>query len=128
MASVLVVDDDPANRLLVRTLLVHAGHDVIEAATGTEGLDRAGQRAPDLILLDLSLPEMNGTEFVRMLRASLRTREIAVALYTATEPNSALRDFMEAYSIRALIPKPSEPAGLIAAVALALESVPEKNS
>ncbi len=121
MAIVLVADDDAANRLLVATVLGHAGHTVIEAANGTDALALASSTQPDLVLLDLSMPEMTGPQFLRELRANAATHDIAVALYTATDPSAALHDFMEAYAIRGLVPKPSEPSELVAAVARFLE-------
>jgi CheY-like chemotaxis protein len=120
MANVLIADDDRNTRLLVRTLLSHAGHRVLEAQDGAEALRIATERKPDLILLDLSMPSMSGPEFLRALRADARTSSTPVALYTATTMNPALRDFMEIYAVRHVIPKPSEPAELLAAVERAL--------
>jgi CheY-like chemotaxis protein len=120
MASVLIVDDAAETRLLVRTLLAHAGYAVIEASDGRNGLEQAAAHRPDLILLDLSLPSMSGPEFIRTLRADPQTKTIAVALYTATPQDRAMRDFMEMYQIRHAIPKPSEPSELIEAVQRAL--------
>ena len=121
MATVLIVDDDPATRLLVRTVLSHAGHAVIEAGSGAEGLGAASAERPDLILLDLSMAAMSGAEFLRALRADANARATRVALYTATPMNAALRDFMEIYGVVAAIPKPSEPQELIAAVSSAID-------
>lgn len=121
MAAVLVVDDDANARLLLRTLLTHAGHRVIEADNGADGLSAAARDRPDLILLDLSMPSMGGTEFVRALRADPRSKSAKVALYTATTMSAALRDFMEIYGIGHVIPKPSEPLELLAAIRRALD-------
>jgi CheY-like chemotaxis protein len=120
MAKVLVVDDDANTRLLVRTVLTHAGHEVIEAAEGADALFQTSAGRPDLILLDLSMPSMGGPAFVRALRADPETRPTAVALYTATPMNAALRDFVDMYHIRHVIPKPSEPIELLEAVERAL--------
>ncbi len=116
MASVLVVDDDPNSRLLVRTVLSYAGHEVFEAADGAQALAAAKSDAPQLILLDLSLPGMSGAEFLRALRADPATKATVVALYTASAMNPALADFMSIYGVAGAVPKPSEPAELIAAV------------
>ena len=122
MARVLVVDDAPETRLLVRTLLTHAGHEVLEAADGAVALSSAAEHQPDLVLLDFSMPAMSGPEFIRALRDDPRVTRIVVALYTATAMNPALRDFMEMYEIKHVIPKPSEPRELLEAVERALSS------
>ena len=122
MARVLVVDDAPETRLLVRTLLTHAGHEVFEAADGAVALSNITEHQPDLVLLDFSMPAMSGPEFIRALRADPRVTRTVVALYTATAMNPALRDFMEMYEIEHVIPKPSEPLELLAAVERALTS------
>ncbi|MGA8098409.1 MAG: response regulator [Candidatus Cybelea sp.] len=122
MARVLVVDDAPDTRLLVRTLLTHVGHEVFEAADGAVALSSATEHRPDLVLLDFSMPAMSGPEFIRALRADPRAMRTVVALYTATAMNPALRDFMQMYGIEHVIPKPSEPLELLAAVERALAS------
>ncbi len=120
MATVLIADDDRHTRFLVNTILTHVGHTVIEAVDGAEALARARADAPDLILLDLSMPGMSGPEFLRALRADPRTERTIVALYTATPMNAALRDFMEIYGVSHVVPKPAEPAALIEAIERAL--------
>ena len=122
MATVLIVDDDPDTRALVHVVLTHAGHAVLEAGDARDALAGAAADRPDLILLDLSMPGTSGTEFLRALRADPCTRESAVALYTASPMTPALRDFIEMYAICAVVPKPSEPAELIAAVSRALRT------
>jgi CheY-like chemotaxis protein len=116
MATVLVADDDRDTRLLVRTVLEHAGHVVVEAENGSAALSLAERERPDLILLDLSMPSMGGAEFMRALRANPETRSLAAALYTATQMSAAIRDFMEIYAIAGVVPKPCEPFELVSAV------------
>jgi CheY-like chemotaxis protein len=123
VATVLVADDDRNTRLLVRTVLGHAGHTVLEAEDGRAALRIAATDRPQLILLDLSMPSMSGPEFLRALRADARTSNMPVALYTATAMNPALRDFMEMYAIRHVILKPSEPPELLAGVERALAGI-----
>ena len=120
MARILIIDDDAMARLLVRTLAEHAGHEVIEAENGAQGLASANKASPDLIVLDLSLPKMSGTDVVRALRRDPRTRATRIALYTATMRNAAIDDFIEMYGLCAVLPKPGEPAALLAAIAGAL--------
>ena len=71
MARVLVVDDDPTVSDVVRRYLERAGHDVAMAATGEDALDRVSARAPDLVVLDLMLPGIDGLEVCRRLRGAV---------------------------------------------------------
>ena len=66
---VLIVDDNDRNRKLVGDVLRFAGFRTIEAATAEEGIALASRHLPDVILMDLRLPDLDGTEAVRMLRA-----------------------------------------------------------
>ena len=119
MAKVLILDDEPANRYLVASILGHAGYAVLEAADGDEALRLVLIERPDLVIVDLFMPRMSGTEFVRELRRDERTAATRVALYTGSTPNDAMREFMAMANIAHLIPKPSEPEALIAIVASA---------
>lgn len=119
MATVLIADDDANTRLLVRSLLTYAGHTVLEAKDGAAALAQSARR-PDLILLDLSMTGMSGPDFLRALRADDQVKDTAVALYTGTPMNAAMRDFIEMYSIVEVIAKPSEPSDFLAAIDRAL--------
>ncbi|MFJ9930308.1 MULTISPECIES: response regulator transcription factor [Streptomyces] len=86
----LVVDDEPTVRELLRTALCYAGFDVDAAATGQEALDLAVQCPPDLVLLDVMLPDMDGFEVIRRLRALPRSLpgrggDVPVLFVTARE-------------------------------------------
>ena len=122
MARVLVVDDEPANRLLIAELLKYAGHEPIEAADGVQGLELAITERPDLVIMDLSMPGMHGTQFIKTLRAQPETSQTRVALYTGTTVDAMLRDFMQVHGILHVIPKPAEPEEVLRAVSLALEA------
>jgi CheY-like chemotaxis protein len=67
---VLVVEDNDRNLKLVRDVLVHAGFVVVEARSGEQGVTLAREAPPDLVLMDLGLPGMDGTEALRLLRES----------------------------------------------------------
>ena len=82
---VLIIDDDPEMRGLLRRGLGKAGFAVAEAAHGREGLKQVHERTPDLILLDLMMPVMDGLEFLVELRAEASTREIPVIVITAKD-------------------------------------------
>jgi CheY-like chemotaxis protein len=80
---VLVVEDNERNRKLVRDVLSHAGFSVIEATTAEDGVALAGERSPDLVLMDLQLPGMDGLAALQQLRADPRTKCIPVVAVTA---------------------------------------------
>ncbi len=80
---ILVVEDNARNLKLVRDVLQFAGYEVIEARSGEEGVQAAGESDPDLILMDLQLPGIDGTEALRQLRANEAGRRIPVVAVTA---------------------------------------------
>lgn len=80
---ILVVEDNPRNLKLVRDVLTHYGFEVAEATTGEEGVRLAAQFAPDLVLMDLQLPGIDGTEALRQIRESESTRSVPVVAVTA---------------------------------------------
>ena len=83
MARILVIEDHPDNRELVRYLLTAYGHTVLEAATGEEGLVTAGRDLPDFILCDIQLPGISGDDVVRALKADPNTAAIPVIAVTS---------------------------------------------
>jgi len=86
MAHILVVDDDRDIRNLVEKILTGQGHKVSQAEDGETGLGFAIVKKPDLIILDLNLPRMDGFEVCRRLKADLATRKIPVIMLTAAHP------------------------------------------
>ena len=95
MAHILVVDDDQDIRKLVEKILINQGHKVSQAEDGETGLGFALVKKPDLIILDLNLPKMDGFEVCRRLKADKVTREIPVIMLTAAfqELEDAQRGF-----------------------------------
>jgi CheY-like chemotaxis protein len=83
LSTILLVEDTLANRALAVKLLKAAGHEVIEAADGAAGIVAAQARHPDLVLMDLSLPGLDGWEALKQLRADNRTRHLRVVALTA---------------------------------------------
>ncbi len=84
MSVILIVEDNPRNMKLVRVVLQVKGHTTIEATTGEDGVALAKERIPDLVLMDIQLPKMNGIEALRVLRADAATRRIPVVAVTAS--------------------------------------------
>jgi signal transduction histidine kinase len=84
VARVLVVDDNDGTRYAVTRILASAGFDVLEAATGLGGLELAGSALPDLIVLDIKLPDLSGFEVCRQLRGAAVTRHIPILHISAS--------------------------------------------
>jgi len=80
---VLIVDDNEKNRKLAQSVLSAAGFRTLEAATGAEAVAMAIEHVPDVVLMDLQLPDMAGTEATRELRSDERTARIPVVALTA---------------------------------------------
>ena len=80
---ILVVEDNDRNLKLVRDVLQFAGYDVVEARTGEQGVALATADPPDLVLMDLQLPGIDGAEALRQLRAVPATADIPVVALTA---------------------------------------------
>ena len=80
---VLVVEDNELNLKLVRDVLRHAGFDVIEARTGEDGVALAAAGDPDVVLMDLQLPGIDGVEALRRIRTSADVRRVPVIAVTA---------------------------------------------
>lgn len=83
MARILHIEDDPANRLLVRKLLQNAGHEVIDAADGLEGVRLACSTRPDLVLVDLNIPGLDGFEVTLRLRGEASLAGVPIVAITA---------------------------------------------
>jgi two-component system, cell cycle response regulator DivK len=103
-AHILIVDDYADNRELLRLMLEGVGHHISEAEDGRVGLEMAQAEMPDLILIDLSMPQLDGWELLRELRTHEGTRDIPCIAVTASvdgERGRALERGFNAY-----LPKP----------------------
>ena len=83
---VLTVDDNDAHRYAMQRMLKNLGYGVLEAGTAKEALRMALEHAPDVVLMDIHLPDGNGIEVCRKIRANHITSNIGVVLHTATSP------------------------------------------
>jgi two-component system cell cycle response regulator DivK len=84
MSLILIVEDNEKNMKLVRDVLQVKGYSTIEAVTGEDGIRLATERKPDLILMDIQLPGINGIETLRILRANPGTAAIPAVAVTAS--------------------------------------------
>src|SRR5919197_2232862 len=82
-ARVLVVEDQEDNRRIVRDLLSSAGYQIVEAVSGEEGVSLAEREQPDLILMDIQLPDLDGYEATRRIRANPALEKIPIIAVTS---------------------------------------------
>ncbi|MCH8552865.1 MAG: response regulator [Natronospirillum sp.] len=85
MARVLVVEDSPSTLAAFRKALENAGHSVIAAADGNEAIGKARADQPDVILMDIVMPEMNGFQATRRLTSDAETSHIPVVMVTTKD-------------------------------------------
>src|SRR4051794_4589506 len=81
--TILYIEDDPGSQLLVQRALAFAGYRVVVASRGIEGLDTAAREMPDLILMDINLPDLSGREVTTRLRSDERFRSVPIVALTA---------------------------------------------
>ena len=113
--KVLVVDDDPDSRDLVHRLLSDCGATVTAAASAAEAVAATNNQRPDILISDIGMPEIDGYELLRSLRANNEVRFPAIALTAFARPEDRTRTLLAGYV--AHVSKPVEPAELVATVA-----------
>ena len=85
MAKILVVDDSPTMLTGTSKILTSAGHDVIQAVSGKEGIEKASSENPNLILMDVVMPDLNGFQATRTITTSADTKHIPVIMLTTKD-------------------------------------------
>lgn len=113
--TVLIVEDNEDNLVIYSTILRHAGFNVLEARDGQSGVDTATHDCPGLILMDVSIPVINGWEATRRLKGNPETAKIPIIALTA---HALASDQQKAYDAGCdgYIAKPAEPRVVLAAV------------
>jgi two-component system cell cycle response regulator DivK len=81
--TILIVEDEPRNLKLLRDLLQRFGYEILEATDGEQGVKSAGEKMPDLILMDIMMPKMDGLEATRIIKADIKTKHIPVIALTS---------------------------------------------
>lgn len=121
-ARVLLVDDQPDHVEMYRLALEHAGFTVIEAETGAAGIDRAGDSTPDVVVLDIRLPDMTGWDVCRALKANAATTGIPIIILTAAASKTLAQEAEEHGCVAHLL-KPCYPNTLIDTIRRVLAEV-----
>ena len=120
MARILVVDDDGRNLRLAITMLEQAGHQALGAQSGAAGILAALEHLPDLVLMDVQMPEMDGISALKRLRADSRTASLRVVALTALAMQGD-RERLLAEGFDGYLEKPIRYKAFLASVAALLE-------
>ena len=113
-SKILIIDDYADNRELLRLMLQQVGHTVSEAPNGREGIEMAQREQPSLVLIDLSMPGLDGWSVLRELRADERTRDIPCAAVSAHADGARQKALTHGFD--AYLTKPFHRAQLIQTV------------
>jgi len=126
-AKILIIEDDKIMMSSTAMVLVETGGcDVVTAMGGAEGLEAARRESPDLILLDIMMPEMDGWEVLKHLKSDPITAPIPVLIFTAYELDPGKRDTVRDET-SGLVRKPFEPEELVDIVRRTAASKAEQN-
>ena len=112
---ILVIEDHEDNRRIIRDLLTSAGYNVIEKVTGEEGVTAAEAHCPDLILMDIQLPDLDGYEAIRRIKANPALRSIPIIAVTSYALSGDDTKAFEA-GCDAYVSKPFSPRELLAKI------------
>ncbi|OGW85140.1 MAG: hypothetical protein A3C35_03210 [Omnitrophica bacterium RIFCSPHIGHO2_02_FULL_46_11] len=116
MKRILVVDDEPYIVKMVESRLKANGYEVLSALDGQAGLDKAKQEKPDLIILDLMLPKVDGYEVCATLKQDSRYQNIPIILFSAKAAEEDQRMGLEDCGADGYLTKPFEPQALLSKV------------
>ena len=118
--TILVIEDYSDTRELLTALLRNSGYNVVEAEDGIEGILKAGWLYPDLILMDLSLPEMDGVEAASRIHAQAKLSRIPIFVVSAYLTEAVERDVRAAGCVE-VFSKPFDPQALLEKIRLTLK-------
>ncbi len=110
--KILIIEDDPAISRLVDYTLRHQGYEVITSANGLDGIRKAHEEAPDLVILDVMLPGIDGFEICHRLRSAPDTAQMLILMFSAKaqeiDKSTGLKVGADDY-----LPKPAAPAEIV---------------
>lgn len=101
--KILLIEDEPGQALAISTALSNAGYETATASDGKDGLKKAEAENPDLILLDIVLPKMDGVAVLKELKKKSQTKDIPVIILTNLATGETMRETMEAGSTDYLV-------------------------
>jgi CheY-like chemotaxis protein len=113
--TLLLVEDNEDNRIIYTTVLRHVGYHVVEAVDGAQAIALARSVVPDLILMDISIPQVDGWEATRILRRDPITKDIPIIALTAHAMTDD-REKATALGFTSYLAKPVEPRAVVAEV------------
>ena len=125
--TILIIDDDIDTLKLVGIMLERKGFRILASTTGKKGLNLANKESPDLILLDVMIPDLNGYEIARSIRSSPETESIPIIMFTARSQVDDKEEGVEA-GADAYITKPARPRELFAQVNSILKRAPQRSA
>lgn len=114
-SKILLIEDNPQNRYLATFLLEHAGHEVVQAENGPMGLELAAKLRPDLILLDIQLPGMDGHAVARLLKSDSLLKRVPIIAVTS-HAMTGDREACRAAGAEGYIEKPINPESFVSEV------------
>jgi CheY-like chemotaxis protein len=120
VARVMAVDDDPVIRGLLEVNLEMEGHDVVTAVDGQDALDKVAEQAPDLILLDVMMPNVNGWQVAEQLKGDEATKHIPIVFLSARAMEADVRKGTS-LGVESYVTKPFDPIDLMELVNRLLE-------
>lgn len=105
MSRIVMIEDNPNNARLAEKLLKHAGHEVIVAEDGETGMAAVLEKSPDLVLIDLGLPDIDGQTVIAVLRQHPEMKQVKIIAFTAW-PEDQAAEMSRAYGCDGVITKP----------------------
>jgi len=115
MAHILIVDDSPTDAYLVKNILEKAGHETSEASNGEEGIQKAKETKPNLVIMDVVMPGLNGFQATRKITKDAETKHIPVIILSSKNMESD-RAWGMMQGAKDFLVKPIDEGALIAAV------------
>jgi CheY-like chemotaxis protein len=120
-AKVLIIEDSPTTRAVIKVYLVGHHLDFLEANNGDDGLQLARQHRPDVIVVDLKMPKMDGFTFCRTIRSDARLKDTPIILLTGSKGDAIKREALAA-GASFFMTKPIDSAALAERILSCLES------